>query len=140
MKIFCLYFCLLLDFIHKSQFMYNVELYDSSLKSCFDLVKYFVFYLLWLYEGYPSISKYKRCNLQHKLGCNLIFLSMIQFEQELSKYLVSKFSLIFNIKPWGMYSPCLLLLYITMGCIQCAQKSMGLPVIWTNTYFSTMFS
>jgi hypothetical protein len=27
--------------------MFNVELYDSSLQSCFDSVEYFVFYLLW---------------------------------------------------------------------------------------------
>ncbi len=48
----------------------------------------------------------------------------LQVEQELSKYLVSKCVPKYNIKPWGMFSPCLLLVYVTVGCIQCIQKSM----------------
>jgi hypothetical protein len=39
------------------------------------------------------------------LGENWNFLSMLQFEQELSKYLVSNIVLKYNIKPWGCFHP-----------------------------------
>ncbi len=39
------------------------------------------------------------------LGENRNFLPMLWFEQELSKYLVSKFGLKYNIKSWGAFHP-----------------------------------
>ncbi len=55
-KQFCISICLLLEFIHRCLLMYDVDLYESSLQSCFeicfeicfDLGEYFVFYLLWV--------------------------------------------------------------------------------------------
>ncbi len=39
------------------------------------------------------------------LGENRKFVPMLWFEQELSKYLVSKFVLRYNIKSWGLFHP-----------------------------------
>jgi hypothetical protein len=59
------------------------------------------------------------------LGENQKILSMLLVEQELSKYLVSKFVLKYNIRPWGVFHPvccwCMLLwvvssVYVAGNC------------------------
>jgi hypothetical protein len=65
----------------------------------------------------PSICKYTRCNLQNTLRCKLKNQVNALFEQKLSDYLVSRFVLKYNINLGEYFSPCLLLEYVTVGCI-----------------------
>ncbi len=72
------------------------------------------------------------------LGENRKFLSMLWYEQELSKYLVSKFVLKYNIKPWGVFHPVCcwsMLLWVVSGVFRnwCSQATV-VSVFWTRKY------